>query len=210
MSVRHLAALALCCAATVPFSAVKIPAQTSAPATTTASATVIDPAKSLDVTLSAIEKDIVSLAEAMPADKYTFAPTNADFAPTLKPDYTGVRTFGQEVAHIAQGNYGYGASASGTKPPVDMQTLGKGVDKDTAVASLKASFAFLHQGIATLTPANAFEHASRGPNDTRVSTFAAGMAHSRDHYGQLIEYLRMNGITPPASQGRPPANPAKS
>lgn len=199
------AALALCCAATLPFAIAQTTTQTT-PATTS----VIDPATSLDGVLTSLERDIVALAEAMPADKYTYAPANTDFAGSLKPDYTGVRTFGQAIAHIAQGNYGYGAMFSGTKPPVDMATIGKGIDKATAVASLKASFAFLHQGISTLTPANAFEHAGRGPNDTRVSVLAAGMAHNHDHYGQLIEYLRMNGITPPASNGKPSANPPAS
>ncbi len=175
----------------------------------TAAVTMVDPAKSMDGVLAAVEKDIVALAEAMPADKYTFAPKNSDFTSDLKPDYTGVRTFGQEIAHIAAGNYIYIAMATGTKPAMDLATVSKGVDKDTAVASLKASFAAMHAAIATLTVANAFEHQGRGPNDSRIGVFAGGLAHQRDHYGQLVEYARMNGITPPASVGRPPANPAK-
>ncbi len=171
--------------------------------------TSIDPAKSMDGVLSAIEKDIVALAEAMPTDKYDFAPKNSDFAGTLKPDYTGVRTFGQEIAHIAAGNYIFIAMATSSKPAMDLATVSKGVDKVTALASLKASFAAMHAAISTLTPANAFERAGRGPNDTRISVIAGGLAHQRDHYGQLVEYARMNGITPPASMGRPPANPAK-
>lgn len=170
---------------------------------------VIDPATSMEGVLSAAEKDIVALAEAMPADKYTFAPKNSDFTGALRPDYNGVRTFGQEVAHIAMGNYLYAAFSMNGKPSVDPMAVNKGADKATAVAALKASFAAMHAAVAALTPANAFEHAGRGPNDTRVSTLAGGLAHQRDHYGQLVEYARMNGITPPASQGKPPANPAK-
>ena len=88
--------------------------------------------------------------------------------------------------------------------------IGKGVDKETAVASLKASFAFLHQAVATITAANAFDHAGRGPMDSRASLFAATLAHNRDHYGQLVEYLRMNGMVPPASQGKPAASAGDS
>ena len=197
--------------ATNPGDAKQIPSPTGSADTMPAPTpgVLIDPSKSMDVVLSGAERDIVALAEAMPAERYDFAPKNSDFAATLKPDYTGVRTFGQEIAHIAAGNYLYVALATGAKPTVDPMAISKGADKATAVASLKASFAAMHQAVATLTPANAFQHAGRGPNDTRLSVLAGGLAHQRDHYGQLVEYARMNGITPPASAGRPPANPAK-
>ena len=90
-----------------------------------------------------------------------------------------------------------------------MQAISKATDKEAALANLKSSFAFLHQAVATITKDNAFTHAGRGADDSRISLYAAVLAHNRDHYGQLVEYLRMNGITPPASQGRPPANPAQ-
>ncbi len=200
--------LTLCC---IP--ALAVHAQTPAaapPPPPPAAAGPVDAAKSLDVQLSFIEKDVVSLAEAMPADKYNFMPQASDFSASLKPEYTGVRTFGQEIAHVAQANYFYATMFSGLKPNTDVQAVGKGTDKEAAVASLKASFAFLHQAVATITAANAFDHAGRGPLDSRASIFAAVLAHNRDHYGQLVEYLRMNGILPPASQGRPLANPPKS
>ena len=175
----------------------------------TGSGMPIDPARSMDGLVSAIEKDMVGLAEVMPADKYGFAPKNADFVAPLKPNFDGVRTFGQEIAHVAAGNYLYIAMFTGTKPTMDPAVMSKGSDKETALAALKASFAAMHQAVAGLTTATAFEHAGRGPNDTRLSVLAGGLAHQRDHYGQLVEYARMNGITPPASVGRPPANPGK-
>ncbi len=185
----------------------KVPA--SAVADTATTGATIDPAKSMDAVLTGIEKDVVALADAMPAEKYTFAPKNSDFAGGLTPKYDGVRTFGQEVAHLAAGNYVYLAMASNSKPAVDLKTVSEGVDKATAMASLKASFAALHQAVATLTPANAFQKAGRGPDDSMISVLAGGMAHERDHYGQLVEYARMNGVVPPASVGKAPANPAK-
>lgn len=199
----RLSALALCCIAPLSF------AMAQAPQTAAGAPTMVDPAKSMDGVLSAVEKDIVALAEAMPADKYSFAPKNSDFTGGLTPNYAGVRTFGQEIAHIAAGNYLYIGFATGIKPTVDFDVVSKGVDKETALASLKASFAAMHRMVATLTVANAFEHEGRGPNDSRIGVIAGGLAHERDHYGQLVEYARMNGITPPASAGRPPANPAK-
>ncbi len=171
---------------------------------------VVDPARSMDAFVSATEKDVVALAEAMPADKYTFAPKNSDFTSGLTPNYAGVRTFGQEVAHLAAGNFLYVSMATGVKPDMaKMKSTSEGVDKATAVASLKASFAAYHQAVGGLTPANSFQKAGRGPDDSMISVLSAGLAHARDHYGQLVEYGRMNGVTPPASAGRPAANPKK-
>lgn len=159
----------------------------------------VDPAKSMDHVVSALEGEIVPLAEAMPADKYNFAPTAADFK-TLKPEYTGVSTFGQMVAHMAAANYSYGSAFSGLKPNVDVKTVTAQTDKEHAVAALKQSFAFLHQAAGSLTAANAFEHVGRNPDDSRISIATQTLAHDNDHYGQLVEYLRMNGMVPPASQ----------
>ena len=199
MLVSKLARVAFpLCLATLPLFA-----QTA----TTSAATLIEPAKTMDALISDTEKEIVPLAEAMPAERYSFAPANADFK-ALKPVYDGVSTFGQQVAHMAQANYFYGSAFSGLKPGVDVKAIGKQTGKAEAVKSLKESFAFLHQAAATLTTANAFEHVAKAePNDTRISLAAAGMTHERNHYGQLVEYLRMNGIVPPASQGHAPANP---
>jgi len=69
------------------------------------------------------------------------------------------------------------------------------------VAALAGSFAFAHKAIATLTPGNAFEVVKLPEPGmwTRGTLAAFGVAHAFDHYGQMVEYLRMNGIVPPAS-----------
>lgn len=167
------------------------------------------PAVSLDAVQSLIEKDWIGLADAMPADKYAFAPSAEDFkSELLKPDYTGVRTFGQEVAHVAMANFAFAAAISATKSTVDMKSVNAAFDKPTARKNLADSFAALHAAIATLTPENSWDGAST-PGTTRAGTVAYNFGHMRDHYGQLVEYLRMNGLTPPASTGRPLANPTK-
>jgi uncharacterized damage-inducible protein DinB len=161
--------------------------------------TMIEPAKSLDGVLKGFEDQMMGVANAMPADKYDFAPSAAIFAPSQKTEYEGVRTFGAMVQHIAAANYFFASSFGGIKPEVDVKALadGKLKSKDEIVAALAASFAFVHKAIGTLTPQNAFESV-RG-TQTRASMAGFVVAHGFDHYGQLAEYLRMNGIVPPAS-----------
>jgi DinB family len=161
-------------------------------------AAMVEPAKSFDASLSAFETEMMGVAKAMPAEKYDFAPSAGIFAPSQTTEYAGVRTFGAMVIHIAQANYSYSSALSGMKPDVDVKALTNLKDKGAIVAALEASFAFTHKAIATLTVANAFEGV-RG-TQTRASLAGGVVAHGFDHYGQLVEYLRMNGIVPPASQ----------
>jgi uncharacterized damage-inducible protein DinB len=151
----------------------------------------VDPAKVLDKMLSGYEHDLLPLVEAMPADKYNFAPTNGEFK--------GVRTFGEQVKHIAQANYYYFGSVSSTKP--NMPKMADLKTKDQMIQELKDSFAYGHQVIATITAENAFDAVGTGDSTrTRAGMAAGAVAHGYDHYGQLVEYLRMNGIIPPASR----------
>jgi hypothetical protein len=162
-----------------------------------AAGTIVEPAKSFDDMLTGFEKEMMGVAKAMPAEKYDFAPSAAVFVPSQKTEYAGVRTFGAMAIHIAQANYFYGGGLSGLKPDVDVKALAELKDKEKIVAALEASFVFVHKAISTLTPANAFESV-RGTT-TRASLAGGVVAHGFDHYGQMVEYLRMNGIVPPAS-----------
>jgi uncharacterized damage-inducible protein DinB len=177
-------------------------AQMASGAPKIAPGTMIEPARSFGDTLSGLEDELMGAVKAMPAEKFGFAPSAAIFASSQKTDYLspdnkGVRSFGAMVAHIAQANYFYGSALSGLKPDVDVKAIGSLTDKDKLVAALQASFEFLHKAIGTLTTQNAFESV-RG-TQTRASLAGAVVAHGFDHYGQLVEYLRMNGIVPPAS-----------
>ena len=163
--------------------------------------TIIEPGKSLDGLLKIYEEEIVGAAKAMPADKYSFVPSQAIFVPSEKVDFSSpksVNTFGQTVAHIAQANYYFFSTLGGAKPDVDMKAMGNLTSKEDAVKALEGSFAYAHKQLATLTAANAF--ASVKDDQTKTSMAAFGIAHMCDHYGQMVEYLRMNGIVPPASQ----------
>jgi S-adenosylhomocysteine hydrolase len=160
--------------------------------------TQVDPAKSFDAALTGFEKELVPLAQAMPAEKYSFAPSAAIFVPSQTTEYKGVRTFGEMTVHLAQANYFYASTLSGLKPDVDVKALSNLKSKDEIVAALEASFVFAHKAVATLTVANAFDGV-RG-EQSRASLAGGLVAHGFDHYGQLVEYVRMNGIVPPASR----------
>jgi hypothetical protein len=174
-------------------------AATAAPAV--AAGSPVDPAKSMDASLTRLENLWMGAAQAMPAEKYGFAPSAAIFLPGQKVQYDGVRTFAQIVTHTIQANYTYFSQVGGIKPDVDTQAIGKLTSKDDIVKALAATFAFAHKAVANVTAANAFS-SIRG-TQTPVSAFAGAIGHAEDEYGQAVEYLRMNAIVPPASEGRP-------
>jgi len=118
-------------------------------------------------------------------------------------DYKGVRTFALQVKHVAASNYFLFSSITGDQIPEDLKG-GNGPaglkSKAEIIQFLKDSFALGHKAAATLTTENMLQTAehSKSPR-LHLATFA--VAHAFDHYGQMVEYLRMNGIVPPASRG---------
>jgi hypothetical protein len=153
----------------------------------------------LDHQLSGTEKTVVPAAEAMPEDKYDFAPTQGEFK--------GVRTFGAEVKHMALANYALGSAILAEKPPIDMSNGPNGPasvkSKAEIVKFLKDSFEYAHKAINSINEANVLEpiKAPFGPGmTTRLGVAVTVIGHPYDHYGQMVEYLRMNGIIPPASR----------
>jgi len=152
----------------------------------------------LDGAVTLVEGDFVPAAEAMPEDKYSFAPTNGEFK--------GVRTFAQQVKHVAAVNYIVGSTILGEKPPVELGGE-NGPDsiksKADIVKFLKDSFAYAHKAVGSIDEKNALA-AIKNPFSqnpaTRMEMAAVFGWHSMDHYGQMVEYLRMNGIIPPASR----------
>lgn len=156
--------------------------------------TPIAPGESLNAVLSLMEQQVVGAAEAMPADKY-------DFTPTGPGDFKDVRSFSSQVKHLAESNYGF-FHGWGVPGAVDPKTIEALKSKDEIVKALKDSYKYAHTAIHSITLQNAFT-ALKAPEEykaTRVSFAAFCVAHSMDHYGQMVEYLRMNGIIPPASR----------
>ncbi len=152
----------------------------------------------LDRSFSNVEKEVVEAADAMPEDKYNFAPTQGDFK--------GVRTFALEVKHIAVANYMLASGILGEKPPVEIKGE-NGPDNITSKADimkfLKDSFDYGHKAAKSIDENNVLGlvQSPFGPNKVSRLGLAIGMiSHPMDHYGQMVEYLRMNGIIPPASR----------
>ena len=166
---------------------------------------VLSPADGFNAALSTTESQMMMLVKAMPAEKYEFAPSQAIFVPSQKTTYDGVRTFGGLILHVAQANYIMATRFSGLKSDVDMKSLAGLKTKDEIDAALAESFAFVHKAIGTLTAENALQ--SIGGSNPRVVAVAANLSHTSDEYGQMVEYARMNGITPPSSGA--PAPPKK-
>jgi len=155
-------------------------------------------AQALDKSVSGVEGEFVPTADAMPEDKFSFAPTGGEFK--------GVRTFAQQVKHVAAVNYIIGAAILVEKPPVELG----GENGPDAIASkadimkfLKDSFAYLHKAVNSVNEKNLTEpikHPFGDSKTTRLEMTTLGIGHCFNHYGQMVEYLRMNGIIPPASR----------
>ncbi len=196
MLLRFIAACCLLGLGSLP-----VAAQTSDTAQGSGAGTVVTPAAALDSELSLVENEMMSAVKAMPDEKFGFAPSAAIFVPGQTTEFATVRTFAQQATHVAQANYFFFSTLSGLKPDANLRAMATMTKKEDVVAALAGSFAFGHKAIATLTVANAFEVVkTQEPGLQTRSTFAAfAVAHAFDHYGQMVEYLRMNGIVPPAS-----------
>jgi hypothetical protein len=160
-------------------------------------------AEALDSWITTPEQHVVPAADAMPEDKYAFAPDQEC------GEFTGVRTFAQQVKHLAANNYGISALILGRKRTDDMKSE-TGPDSVRTKAEImeyvKVSFAPLHEAVATIDERNVVQPTA-SPSQwqkTRLSFAMDAVAHSFDHYGQLVEYLRMNGIVPPESRPQEP------
>ncbi len=159
------------------------------------------PATALDVMLSQLETQVLAAAQAMPAEKYSFAPTAETFATGSPARYGTVRTFAGQLTHIAGANYNFYSKLTGAAPPAIVKQVRELKTKDEILAALNQSFAYAHAQIKTLTPGNAFIGIDGADGfHTPVTVAAFAVAHGYDHYGQLVEYLRMNGVVPPGSK----------
>jgi hypothetical protein len=155
-------------------------------------------ASTVDSEISLVEKEIVEAAEAMPEEKFNFSPESLNIPGA---DFKGVRSFAWEITHVAFSNYFLWSPLTGDKIPQKYQDhpSDKLKTKAAIVQYLKDSFALGHKAAATLTTENMLQ-SPQGSKSTRLYLATFGAAHALDHYGQIVEYLRMNGIVPPASR----------
>ena len=153
-------------------------------------------ADSVSGTLRFAEGDFLAVAEAMPESKYAFVPTGGNF--------DGVRSFGEQVKHVACAQFAFFNEFEGKKPPDDCEKGGHDPAKTKAelIKYLKDSFDYSNRVVATLSAKNALERVEgryAGPS-TKLGISVVAVWHITDHYGQLVEYVRMNGIVPPMTQ----------
>ena len=156
--------------------------------------------RALQVLLKSVQTQIVSAADAMPAVKYGFVPADGEFK--------GVRTFGQQVKHLAATNHILAAAALGEETPTDAgDEMGPESVRTKAeiIDYLNQSFARLGKAIDAIDEKNATVKSApisplKGTEATRLSLTVEALIHAFDHYGQMVEYLRMNGVVPPASR----------
>lgn len=154
--------------------------------------------------LSSIEKNIISTAEAMPEDKFYFTPEDLNLKGS---EFKGVRTFAGQVKHLATDNFAIWSPLTGDRLRPDIKDVNGPENiktKEDILKYLKESFALGHKAIATLTDKNAMELvAFRGSNLPRLDLAFYALTHSNEHYGQMVVYLRMCGLIPPASLPAP-------
>jgi uncharacterized damage-inducible protein DinB len=155
-------------------------------------------AMALETLVSNTQKLMMGVANEMPADKYDFVPTAGEFR--------GVRSFGKQLKHAAAVQYLVANSILGDPVNAELSEE-RGPDsvrsKVDVIAYLQGSFDALHRAAATVDERNAFVPVAGvfgSASATRAGLIAGAIAHSSDHYGQVVEYLRMNGIVPPASR----------
>jgi hypothetical protein len=155
-------------------------------------------AQVLEHSVAGVESEFVPAAEAMPEDKYSFVPTSGEFK--------GARTFAQQVKHVAAVNYLVGAAILAEKPPIELGGE-NGPDsvksKADIVKFLKESFTYVRRAVASINDGNLLKPINSPFGEgttTRLGMATLIVGHCFDHYGQMVEYLRMNGIIPPASR----------
>jgi len=155
----------------------------------------------VDREISAVEKQVIDACEAMPEDKFNFTPEALNIR---GGDYKGVRSFAVQVKHIAASNWFIWSPLTGDKLPEGLKDGNGPANLQTKADILKFlqdSFALGHRAAATLTAENILQPPANSKS-TRLHLAEFGVAHAYDHYGQMVEYLRMNGIVPPASRAR--------
>lgn len=147
----------------------------------------------VDFWVTDTEQLVVLATDAMPEARYAFAPSNGEFS--------GVRTFAEQVTPLAAANHqlAAGALSEEPRPDADHETAPRTVNTKAQIMDyLRGSFTNLHRAARALTDMD--DPLPLKGNRTRLQMLMDAVVHSSNHYGQMVEYLRMNNIVPPASR----------
>ena len=132
---------------------------------------------------------VTQAAEDMPEAKYSFRPT---------PD---VRSFGELIAHVAGSQYMFCAAAAGDSARAEDDIEKKKItDKAELVAAMRASNEYCTRAYHQTDDASAGKAKLFGQERTRLYALLNNATHDAEHYGNLVTYLRMNGMVPPSSK----------
>jgi uncharacterized damage-inducible protein DinB len=155
------------------------------------------------------EYEVRSAAEAMPENLYAYRPAEGKFK-SEKPAFgpSEMRTFAEQVKHVACANFAFAAEFDGQQPPAVCDKGGPdpAKTKRELLIYLRNSFAAISKSFKAIKPENQFDSIEgpyAGPN-TRLGLAGVVIWHNADHYGQMVVYLRLNGIVPPPSRPNPP------
>lgn len=155
----------------------------------------------IDAEITNLENSLVPLVEAMPEDKFDFTPESLNIP---NSELKSVRTFAAQVRHVAADNFAYWAALAFKPEPAGLNAPAGPPElksKAELVDFLKKSFVFAHEAASGITAQNATgEMDFRGSKVSRISLVVSAFSHANDHYGQMVEYLRMVGVVPPGSR----------
>jgi uncharacterized damage-inducible protein DinB len=138
-----------------------------------------------------IRRNLADSAASMPAEDYAFKPT---------PE---VRSFGQLIGHVVNGNFFFCSQVRGEKSPAT-QNFETVTDKAALVKALNDALAYCDTAYSETTDANFNQLVkAAGPNGggqtARGSVLVFNTAHNNEHYGNLVVYMRLKGRLPPST-----------
>ncbi|HEU4888830.1 MAG TPA: DinB family protein [Thermoanaerobaculia bacterium] len=135
----------------------------------------------------AIQKILLSSAENVPEEHYSFKPTEA------------VRSYGQIVAHVADSQYAFCSVILGEKNP-GLNIEKTKTSKADLIVALKDAFSYCDKAYDSSTDASAAQTVKFMGGDTpKLSVMTINQMHTMEHYGNLVTYMRMKNIVPPTS-----------
>ncbi len=142
-----------------------------------------------------VSSAVIAAAEKMPEENYSFKPT---------PE---VRSYGQIVGHVADASYTFCSQTLGEANPAKSIEKTK-TSKADLVAALKDAVAYCSKAFDSMTDAKGSQMVKLfNFNVAKLTLFSINTAHTDEHYGNMVTYLRLKGIVPPTSENPPAPAP---
>ena len=146
---------------------------------------------------SFVSNAVISAAQKMPEENYSFKPT---------PE---VRSFGQLVGHVADASYTFCSQVIGEPSPVKDIEKTK-TAKAALVTALQEGVAYCNKAFDGMTDAKGSQMVKFFSfNLAKLTLFSINTAHTDEHYGNMVTYMRLKGLVPPTSENPPPQAPPK-